>query len=141
MPTQTNPYLEKNLIDFMTLLENLNHVSQIVSKYLGPKLTAHYWNASRPEYAWSKNFEINNKAKITFSGNLQTLTPGVYHFCMRQWTDAFVKECSQIMKELPQLIAQHAVSSSQKFDLAIVPKCSVAERSSFEVEEHSLFWD
>lgn len=140
MSTHNNYYIEKNLVDFTSLLQSLNNLSQIVSKYLGPKLTSQYWEASRPQYAWSKNFEINSKAKISFTGNFQALTPSIYYFCMRQWTEEFMQECSQIMRDLPQLVAQHLSSHDRKLELFTIPT-TLSELTNPEAQENNLFWD
>ncbi|PZD73543.1 hypothetical protein C1752_02142 [Acaryochloris thomasi RCC1774] len=121
------------------LLQRLNSLSQSVSKFLGPQLTASYWKASRPKYTWIENFEVNHLAEFTFTGNTQALATPVNHLCIRQWTHAFMYRCSQIIQDLPQKVAQHQASLGQEH-LSIVPIGNLAKLASLE-QESSLFWD
>jgi hypothetical protein len=121
------------------LLQTLNDLSQSVSKFLGPQLTASYWKTSRPAYQWIENFEINHQAEITFTGNARALVTPVHHLCIRQWTHAFMTQCSQIIQDLPRKVEQHQVSIGQDH-LSIVPLGTLTKLASLEPES-SLFWD
>jgi hypothetical protein len=121
------------------LLQALNNLSQSVSKFLGPQLTANYWQTSRPAYPWIENFEVNHQAEIIFTGNVRALATPVNHLCVRQWTHAFMAQCSQIIQDLPCKVEQHQASIGQEH-LSIVPLGTLTKLASLEPES-SLFWD
>lgn len=117
------------------LVQNLNQLSQDVSKYLGPQLTANYWSASQPQYEWLKSFEIGPGATISFAGDPHMLASAVHHLCIRQWTNAFMGECSKIIQDLPQKIQQ---CRGERRPLSIVPIGSLNKLAQFS-PENSLF--
>ncbi|MGB7416638.1 MAG: hypothetical protein WA902_20715 [Thermosynechococcaceae cyanobacterium] len=124
-----------------TLLQDLNHLSEAVSQYLGPQLTAKYWHSSRPQYAWLQNFEIAPLAEITYSGDSQHLLTAANHLCIRQWSNTFMKQCSQIVQDLPQKIEQHQTNQGHQYNLSIVPLGTLTRLANLEPEEKGLFWD
>ncbi|MGF1602728.1 MAG: hypothetical protein ACFCU8_12030 [Thermosynechococcaceae cyanobacterium] len=119
--------------------QDLNNLSQIVCKYLGPKLTQKYWNEARPQFAWIENFQINNQAEITFSGDSQAATLAEHYHCITEWTAAFLQPCSQIIQDLPQKIEQHHVGLRQKQYLSICSQASLSQSSHLDSTEDSLF--
>lgn len=121
------------------LLQTLNRLSQAVSKFLGPQLTANYWQSSRPPYTWLENFEVSPVAEFTFTGNTRALATPVNHLCIRQWIHAFMERCSQIIQDLPQKVAQHQSSMGHEH-LSIVPISNLTKLASLE-QESCLFWD
>ena len=123
------------------LLHKLNSLSQSVSKFLGPQLTANYWGTSRPAYEWLEKFEITPLAEITFTGDCQALTIAINHLCIRQWTNAFMKQCSQIIQDLPRKIEQDQIRMGQRQTLSIVPIGTLTKLANLEPQEGGLFWD
>ncbi len=122
-----------------TLLQDLNGLSQIVCKYLGPQLTARYWTASQPNVGWIEQFQINDRAKITFAGNLKAPVLAVNYSHLEQWTGEFIQQCSQIIRDLPQKISQQDVNLSHKPYLSVAPISHLVQVSSFDRQEDSIF--
>ncbi len=96
------------------LLNTLNQVSHFISKYMGTKLTANYWELSRPQFEWLKNFQVNHSAKITFSTINRKPVSALHHQWVKQWAGAFIKRCAQTIKDLPALIEEKCLDENQK---------------------------
>lgn len=96
------------------LLNALNHLSQFSSNYMGKKLTANYWQLSRPNFDWLDNFRINHSAKITFSGALTEPVSALQYLRVKEWTTAFIKQCSQIIRDFPTIIEQKGLDEREK---------------------------
>lgn len=140
-PSKPEPVSDRDESSIEQSVQDLNDLSQAVVKYLGPQLTANYWQTSRPEYAWINNFEITPSAKIQFSGDLQASMSAVNHLCLRQWTNAFIKQCSQIIQDLPHKIEQYQTERGNKLNLSIVPTGNLARLAQLTPTEDSLFWN
>jgi hypothetical protein len=114
--------LVKNIPEFTSkikvtvedLLTALNHLSQFISKYMGNKLTANYWELTRPHAEWLKNFQINHSAKIAFSAISTEPVSALQHQWIKQWTAAFINRCAQTLKNLPALIEDKCLDENQK---------------------------
>ena len=140
-PPPLSPESEEPDASLTTLLQDLNHLSQAVCQYLGPQLTAKYWHTSRPPYAWLQNFEIDPLAEISYSGDSQHELTATNHLCIRQWSNTFMKHCSQIVQDLPQKIEQHQTNQGHQYNLSIVPLGTLTKLANLEPEKKGLFWD
>lgn len=96
------------------LLNALNQLSKFISKYIGFKITANYLELTCPQFEWLNNFQINHSAKITFSSMGTKPISALQHQWVKQWVAAFIKRCTQFLKDLPTLIEQKALDESQK---------------------------
>lgn len=105
------------------LLNALNHLSKFISNYMGSKLTANYWQLTRPNFKWLENFQINHSANIAFSGAIAEPVSAVQHLWVKEWTAAFIKRCSQIVQDLPTMIEQKGLDEQQK-RLLLTPPAS-----------------
>lgn len=105
------------------LLNALNHLSKFTSNYMGSKLTANYWQLTRPNFKWLENFQINHSAKIAFAGAIVEPVSAVQHLWVKEWTAAFIKRCSQIVQDLPNMIEQKGLDEQQK-RLLLTPPAS-----------------
>lgn len=96
------------------LLKALNHLNQFSSNYMGPQLTANYWQLTRPNFDWLDNFQINRSAVIVFSGVITEPVSTLEHQWVKEWTAAFIKKCSQIITDLPTMIEQKGLDEQEK---------------------------
>lgn len=108
-----NAFIELN-VTIEQLLNALNHLSQLSSNYLGPKITANYWQLTRPSYSWLNNFQINRSAEIAFYGVITEPVSELQHQLIKDWTAAFIKHCSQIIRNLPIIIEQKGLNNREK---------------------------
>ncbi len=99
--------LEAREITIEELLKNLNYLSQLSNRYLGNTTTTRYWELSRPQFEWLKQFQINRSAQITFSGSLQELINLSQYQWIQEWMKAFIASCRQIIQDFPQIIDPH----------------------------------
>lgn len=107
------------------LLSALNKLSKFISKYLGSKITANYLELTRPQFEWTTNFQINYSAEITFFSISKKYVSALQHQWVKQWTAAFIKRCTQFLKDLPILIEQKGLDESQKKILLSYPTNSL----------------
>lgn len=105
------------------LLKALNQLSQFSSNYLGTQLTTNYWQLTRPSLVWLDNFEINRSAEITFSSVITEPVSALQHQHVKEWAAAFIKRCSQIVKDLPTIIEQKGLDELNK-RLLLTPPAS-----------------
>jgi len=96
------------------ILKALNHLSQFSSNYMGPQLTANYWQLTRPNFDWLDNFQINRSAGIAFSGVITEPVSTLQHQWVKEWTAAFIKQSSQIIQDLPAMIEQKGLDEPNK---------------------------
>ena len=101
-------------ITIKDLLDALNHMSKFTSNYLGTKLTANYWQLTRPNLEWLENFQINHTAEIAFLvASTKFVSPTQSQY-VKEWTTAFLKKSSQILKHLPKLIEKTCLDEREK---------------------------
>ncbi|MBF2019682.1 MAG: pentapeptide repeat-containing protein [Hydrococcus sp. C42_A2020_068] len=87
------------------LLSAFKHLSESAIRYIGPKMTARYWESSRPEFEWLRQkFQVGSSGQISFSGNTAEPLTFVQLKYGYRWVDNFVESCSAIVQEFPNLI-------------------------------------
>lgn len=88
------------------LANNFENIAGIVSKYLGGTITAKNFEDSKPDVEWLKNFTMDKTGKVSFedSPTHQATTMQLKWF--EKWTNAFVKKCSLIVQDLPDIIQE-----------------------------------
>ncbi|MUL36857.1 hypothetical protein [Gloeocapsopsis dulcis] len=96
------------------LLKALNCLSKFSSNYMGSKLIANYWQLTRPNVEWLDKFQINRSAEITFSGISTETVSALQHRWIKEWAAAFIKQCSQIIQDLPNMIEQDGLDESNR---------------------------
>lgn len=109
-----NAPLEEVKVTIEELLKALNLLSQFSSNYMGTKLTANYWQLTRPNFDWLDNFQINRSAEIAFSGASTETVSALQHQWVKEWTAAFIKQCSQIIQDLHTMIEQKGLDETNK---------------------------
>jgi hypothetical protein len=105
-------------VDLKELLAMLNHLSQFTTQYLGTAVITNYWKSSRPDLDWLQNFQVDRAAHLTFSsplaqGTSQLVTAEQQQW-IQQWVLAFIKRCSQVIRDFSTIVEQRALSDRQK---------------------------
>lgn len=89
------------------LLIQFNQVCNCSNKYLGNKITAKYFDDSRPDFDWLHNFQLNKSNQIIFEGFASGMADSVSSLQLlwfQKWIKDFIKLCSKTIKHFPQLI-------------------------------------
>lgn len=100
------------------LLAALNHLSKFTTQYLGTHVIVNYWKSTRPDHDWLNNFQIDRAAQFTFTSATTptaptSLSPEEQQW-MQEWVGAFIKRCSQVIRDFPVIVEQKALDDSQK---------------------------
>lgn len=100
------------------LMIALNRLSQFTTQYLGTHVIVNYWRTTRPSHGWLNQFEVNRSAEFSLNGsNSQnapdTLSPQEQQW-VQEWVAAFMKRCSQVIRNFPSLVERQALSDEQK---------------------------
>jgi hypothetical protein len=100
----------------LDLLAVLNHLSQFTTQYLGTAVVVNYLKTTRPEADWANHFEVERTARITCSLPHPTQPPlhQQEHQIIQTWALAFIKRCSQTIRDFPTIVKNSALSSDQK---------------------------
>ena len=96
----------------------LNHLSQFTTQYLGTHVIANYWKATRPTSDWLATVQVDRTAQFTVIGAppqaaTAPLTAPERQW-LQEWVTAFVKRCSQVMRDFPAIVEQKALNDQQK---------------------------
>ncbi|NJM87880.1 MAG: pentapeptide repeat-containing protein [Hydrococcus sp. RU_2_2] len=86
------------------VMRAFTHLGECANRYVGTKMTARYWESSRPDCEWLQNFQIDASGQIIFAGNPQETLTFARLLACSQWSDNFVKSCSAIVGQFPSLI-------------------------------------
>jgi len=105
------------------LLKALNRLSKFSSNYVGKNLTSNYLQLTRPDLDWLNNFQINRSAEIVFSGVSTEPVSTLQLQSIKEWVAAFIKQCSQIVQDLPILIEEKGLDEEEK-NLLLIPPAS-----------------
>ncbi len=118
-PTMPGPPSEVDAsVDLKELLATLNHLSHFTTQYLGTAVITNYWKSSRPDLDWLQNFQVDRSAHLNFSsplaqGTNQLITVEQQQW-IQQWVMAFIKRCSQVIRDFPTIVEQRALNDRQK---------------------------
>lgn len=93
-------------ITIAQVVTNFESMASITSCYLGGTITAKNFEESRPDIEWLQQFSMDKKGKITFTGNLNHQATMIQLKWLEKWTNAFVKKCSLIIQDLPNIIEE-----------------------------------
>lgn len=107
-----NVNLEENTIK--KFLDAINHISKFTTSYLGLELTRSCWELTRPNFEGVEEFEINYSAEITFSGQVTECISNLQIYWLKEWTAAFIKHSSKIIKDLPILLELKCLTEQEK---------------------------
>jgi len=100
------------------MLLALNCLSQFTTQFLGTPVIVNYWKSTRPDAEWLKGFEVSRSARIELSSNMAQgptapVSPEQQQW-IREWVAAFIKRCSQVIRDFPTLIENKALEDDQK---------------------------
>ncbi len=102
---------ENTIKDF---LEVLNHISKFTASYLGVELTRSCWELARPNFEGVEKFEISYSAEITFSGRDTECVSNLHTYWLKEWSGAFIRQSSKIIKDLPILLELKCLNEREK---------------------------
>lgn len=122
-----NVNLEENTIK--KFLDAINHISKFTTSYLGLELTRNCWKLTRPNFEGVEEFEISYSAEITFSGQVTECISNLQNYWLKEWTAAFIKHSSKIIKDLPILLELKCLSEQEKRILSF-PAINCVKRDS-----------
>ncbi|NJK29875.1 MAG: hypothetical protein HC851_04495 [Acaryochloris sp. RU_4_1] len=101
-----NSTIANKTVTVNQLLQILNHLQNVGSTYLGAAVTYNYLKSSRPTPTWFEQFQIVRSQPITFSGNpSQSLEPDQLEQS-RQWVQAYIQSCAQVITKFPNIVNQ-----------------------------------
>lgn len=84
------------------LLAQFNYLVSKSNRFLGPTITTKYFNASRPDYSWLNQFQIDLKHHICIVGNVSGFASLEQLDYFQQWIDSFTKSCSKVIRDFPE---------------------------------------
>ncbi|MDX2097929.1 MAG: hypothetical protein SFW36_09145 [Leptolyngbyaceae cyanobacterium bins.59] len=106
------------IVELKEVLTALNQLSQFTTQYLGTAVITNYWKSSRPGYEWLQTLQIDRTAKFSLTNpGSQALNQALdpqQQAAIREWVAAFVKRCSQVIRDFPTLVDQSALDDRQK---------------------------
>ncbi|XGV96820.1 MAG: hypothetical protein ACAF41_29365 [Leptolyngbya sp. BL-A-14] len=95
----------------------LNHLSQFTTQYLGTHVIANYWKATRPQSDLVANLQIDRAAQFSFTGtspqDLAASLTAQEREWLQLWVAAFIKRCTQVIRDFPTLVKQTALDEHQ----------------------------
>lgn len=97
--------------DFLALF---NKISKFSINYLGVKLTTNCWQSTCPNFEWLKSFKVNYSAEITFAGEGTECISNIQYYWLKEWTTAFIKQSSKIIKDFPVLLEVKCLTEREK---------------------------
>ncbi len=93
-----------NKLGIEEFIDWFNHLCSCSNKYLGNIMTARYFDSSRPNFDWLKQFTINKSSKIDYQGNLTEPITSEHLKYFQQWLNAFIKSCSSVIKGFEKFV-------------------------------------
>jgi uncharacterized protein YjbI with pentapeptide repeats len=95
------------------LVKTFNSLCLLSQHYLGNQMTNRYWQSSRPDVDWLARFKMDSSGRVTFSGidseSISIENLKWYH----QWLNSFIKSCSQILNNFPEMIEKKQLIDPQ----------------------------
>lgn len=100
------------------VLAALNQISLYTTQYLGNTVVGNKWKSSRPPIEWLQQFQIDRSAQVTFSGisppDSATPLTEEQHRWICEWVQAFIQQCSAVIREFSGLLREHSLTDRQK---------------------------
>lgn len=101
-------------------LSALSAVCTFATQYLGVPVIVNYLKSTRPTATWLQDIQIDRAANLTFTGEPSKLeaplTPEE-HQILREWSHAFLRRCSHVVRNFAILVEQEALNTNQKIVL------------------------
>jgi hypothetical protein len=109
---------DEDTIELKELLAALNHLSEFTTQYLGTAVITNYWKSSRPDIDWLHNFQVDRSAHLVFTSPISQSTnqpiTAQQQGWAQEWVAAFIKRCSQVIRDFPTIVNQRALDDRQK---------------------------
>lgn len=99
-PVEAGMVHESEMFDIERILNKFDSLYQKAKHYLGDKITAEYFNSSRPEHDWLNKVKANNKNQIIFKGDAIKSYSYAEAEYLRQWMIVFANLCFKTFKEI-----------------------------------------
>jgi hypothetical protein len=93
-------------ITIAQVVNNFESIASLTSCYLGVTITAKNFHESRPDIEWLQKFSMDKQGKISFTGTLNHQATMMQLKWLEKWTNAFIKKCSVIIQDLPNIIEE-----------------------------------
>jgi hypothetical protein len=106
--------LTERPVTLRDLLAAFNHLSNFTAQFLGTAVIVNYLKTTRPESEWLSRFRIDRAAHITFSGETADSVTAQQHQWIRNWVAAFIRRCSQVVRDFGAIVEQKAFDAQQK---------------------------
>jgi uncharacterized protein YjbI with pentapeptide repeats len=91
-------------ITMAEILSVFRDLSKCATRYVGPKMTAKYWESSRPNCQWLQQFEIGSSGQITFAGTMEEALTYVEIKPCYKWIDKFISSCAAFIPGFLNLV-------------------------------------
>lgn len=100
----------------------LNVLTDATAKYLGQIVVANTWRITRPDGPVLEPLQCDREGHFSYlldaQGQTPTISPEEYE-TLNQWIHAFVKRCSLIIRDYPEMVLQQALNDEQRTILRI----------------------
>jgi hypothetical protein len=110
---------ELESVTMQELINALNHLIVLCTKYMGQTMTIKYLEKSRPKNDWLSNFQVTKSNQVMFVGNPQQKLDQTQKILVKQWVKEFLRESSCFFASLPILLKQSGLTDKQKSILLI----------------------
>ncbi len=91
-------------ITIQELINSLNYLLKVSTKYLGKNFSLKYLENSKPDYQWINQFKIMPEGLVKFDGNV---TYFINYFELKwyqEWVKKYIENCSFLFKDFAHLI-------------------------------------
>ncbi|KAM3090053.1 hypothetical protein ACKFKG_31005 [Phormidesmis sp. 146-35] len=105
---------EQTIITLRDLLAAFNHLNTFTTQFLGTAVIVNYLKTTRPDSEWLSKFQIDRAAHMTFVGEVTDAVTDQQHQWIRDWVAAFIRRCSQVVRNFGAIVEQNAFDAQQK---------------------------
>lgn len=125
-----------SIYDFLNLV---NCFSGVVKVFLGAKVTANYLRETKPEFAYLADFDIDRNAQFQFRGDGNRKITAIIHLGFKLWFNAFLKQVSVLICDLPELIKLECNKQDKSTVLSLIPAGYLCEVGDLQEADTALF--
>jgi len=116
-PTETPPAPSTPSVCYGDVLEAVNHLSDIATKYLGKIMVANTWKSARPKHPWTERFEVQRNAHLALSAEHSALVSrplsSEEQGWLQDWVAAFVRRCSFTIRDFSKVLSTDGLPPDQ----------------------------
>jgi hypothetical protein len=107
-------------VDTQELIDLLNKISKLASKYLGKKIIINYLESTRPTSEYLTDVKIKESGEIALVGGDLTAVTSPQHESIENWIAAFIKQSCQVLPYLSTTLEQN-LNEREKTILSRLP--------------------